>query len=172
MDIVDSPVPHGAPLTEEVPVRAVWQASASALFLPGLVVAAGYGALLAALIYGGSGEGALARVCLVVVVIVVPLLLAYAGLRLATTRLTLYETHLEAHPGFPVRDPVMINYSEVSGMLIKRGLSGWITGAGTLVITQNNAPPVIVSGLSDPDAAFADLTACRESFLASRAIAG
>lgn len=171
MDIADSPVPHVAPLTQEAPVRAVWQASAMALFLPGLVVAGGYGALLAALIFGGSGEGALARVCLMVLVIVVPLLLAYAGLRLATTRLTLYAGHLEAHPGFPARDPVMVSYREVSGMLIRRGLSGWITGAGTLVIAQNNGAPVIVSGLSDPDAAFADLSACRDTFLASRAIA-
>ncbi|MGJ8571336.1 MAG: hypothetical protein ACSHXI_11625 [Hoeflea sp.] len=143
-----------------------------ALFLPSLVVATGYGALLLTLVLSGRGDGALARICLMVLVIVVPLLLAYAGLRLSTTRLTLYAAHLEAHPGFPARDPVMINYPTVSGVSVRRGLSGWITGAGSLVIERGNGVPVIVPGLSSPDAALAGLTAYRDSIHASGATAG
>ena len=143
-----------------------------ALFLPSLVVASGYGALLLTLVFSGRGDGALARICLMVVVIVVPLLLAYAGLRLSTTRLTLHVTHLEAHPGFPARDPVMISYSTVSGLSLRRGLSGWITGAGSLVIERDNGVPVIVPGLANPDAALAGLTACREAVQPAGVTAG
>ncbi|WP_290887643.1 hypothetical protein, partial [Hoeflea sp.] len=51
----------------------VWRASALALFLPGLVVAGGYAGLWLFLHAAGRGEGALARVCLLVLVIGVPL---------------------------------------------------------------------------------------------------
>lgn len=163
MDRADSPIPQVPPVSDEAQPVAVWQASALAVFLPSLVVASGYGALLLALVLGGRGDGALARICLMVVVIVVPLLLAYAGLRLSTTRLTLHAAHLEAHPGFPARDPVMISYPTVSGLSLRRGLSGWITGAGSLVIERGNGVPVTIPGLSNPDAALAGLSAHREA---------
>lgn len=163
MDSADSPTPHSLPASDEALHHSVWQASALALFLPALVVAAGYGALLIALVLGDRGNGPLARVCMIVVVIGVPLLLAYAGLRLSTTRLTLHAAYLEAHPGFPARDPVTIPYAAVSGLSVRGGLSGWITGAGSLVIDLENGPPVIVSGLSNPDAALAELSAYRDA---------
>ena len=172
MTSADSPIPQTASVSDGAPFRSVWRASALALFLPALVVAVGYGALLAALVFNGRGEGALARICLMVVVIVVPLLLAYAGLRLSTTQLTLHAGFLEAHPGFPARDPVMISYADVSGFSLRRGLSGWITGAGTLVIERGNGRPVIVPGLSNPDAALAELSAHRGTVQSSGATAG
>jgi len=163
MDRADSPISHSSPALDEGHGHCVWKASALALFLPGLVVAAGYGAFLLALVLSGKGEGALARVCLLVLVIVVPLLLAHAGLRLSTTQLTLHPARLEAHPGFPARDPEVISYAAVTGLSLRRGLSGWITGAGSLVIERGAGVPVIVSGLSSPDAALASLTARREA---------
>ncbi|MEP3439678.1 MAG: hypothetical protein ABJN75_23250 [Hoeflea sp.] len=143
--------------------RGCWRASAPALFLPGLVVAGGYAALWFYLHATGRGDGVLARVCLVVLVIGVPCLLAYAGLRLATTRLTLRGAHLEAHPGFPARDPVIVAYPAVTGLVLRRGLSGWITGAGSLVIRRENDNPLVVSGLANPDAALAALSARRDA---------
>lgn len=163
MDRADSPISQSSPVSDEGLHQVIWKASPLALFLPGLVVAAGYGALLLALFFSGKGEGALARVCLLVLVIVVPLLFAHAGLRLSTTRLTLHAARLEAHPGFPARDPEIIPYAAVTGVSLRRGLSGWITGAGSLVIERDNGMPVVVSGLSNPDAAMAGLTACREA---------
>ncbi|AKH99456.1 hypothetical protein IMCC20628_00732 [Hoeflea sp. IMCC20628] len=144
--------------------RVAWRANAIALFLPGLAVAAGYGGLWLVLYLDGRGAGALARVSLMVLVIGVPLLLAHAGLRLSTTRLTLRGTHLEAHPGFPSRDPVIVAYPAVTRLSLRRGLSGWITGAGSLVIERENGAPVIIPGLSHPDAALAELSAHRASF--------
>ena len=109
--------------------RVFWRASAFALFLPGLVVAGGYAGLWLFLSATGRGEGALARVCLLVLVIGVPLILAYAGLRLSTLGLTLRGAHLEVHPGFPARDPVNVAYTAVTRLALRRGLSGWLTGA-------------------------------------------
>lgn len=164
MDSADSHTKSLHPASDGAHRRAVWRASALALFLPGVVVAAGYGALWIALYLNGRAEGALARVCLVVLVIIVPLLFAYAGLRLSTTRLTLRAAHLEVHPGFPARDPVIVTYPSVNGLSLRYGLSGWITGAGSLVIEREHGGPVVVSGLNRPDAALADLSARREAF--------
>ncbi|MEM5473921.1 PH domain-containing protein [Hoeflea sp. AS60] len=164
MDSADSPIKSSHPASDGAQRRAVWQASAFALFLPALVVAAGYGALWAALYFNGRGDGALARVCLMVLILVVPSLLAYAGLRLSTTRLTLRGAHLEVHPGFPARDPVSVAYAQVTGLSLRNGLSGWITGAGSLVIERNNGSPVVVSGLSSPNAAMDDLSARCKAF--------
>ena len=171
MDSADSHTQHVLPVAEEASHQSAWRASAVALFLPALVVAAGYGTLLFALVLGDRGNGPLARVCMIVLVIGVPLLLAYAGLRLSTTRLTLHAAHLEAHPGFPARDPVAIPYAAVSRASVRRGLSGWITGAGSLVIERENGLPVTVSGLSSPDAAIADLAAFRDAVHAPAASA-
>lgn len=164
MDSADSPIKPSLPAANAGRQRAVWRASPLALFLPALVVAAGYGALWIWLSMNGRGEGALARVCLMVLVIVVPSLLAYAGLRFSTTRLTLRGAHLEAHPGFPARDPVIMTYAGVAGLSLRRGLSGWITGAGSLVIARDSGVPLVISGLESPDAAMADLAARCEAF--------
>ena len=164
MDTADSQAKRSRPYPDAPRHRGHWRASALALFLPGLVIAAGYGALWTGLHVIGRGDGALARVCMLVVVIIVPSLLAYAGLRLATTRLTLRGAHLEAHPGFPARDPILVSYTDVTGLTVRRGLSGWITGAGSLVIERGDAVPVVVSGLSYPSAALADLSARCEAF--------
>lgn len=164
MDSADSHIKPLNPAADAGRNRAVWRASPLALCLPGLVIAAGYGALWIWLSVNGRGEGALARVCLMVLVIVVPSLLAYAGLRLSTMRLTLRGAHLEAHPGFPARDPVILTYAGVTGLSLRRGLSGWITGAGSLVIERDSGPPVVISGLKNPDAALADLAARSKAF--------
>ncbi|MCY0096138.1 hypothetical protein [Hoeflea ulvae] len=145
--------------------RLARRASAPALFLPGVIVAAGYGGLWLFLYLDSRGDGALARVSLLVLAIGVPLLLAHAGLRLSTTRLTLRGAHLEAHPGFPARDPVIVAYPAITGMSLRRGLSGWITGAGSLVIEREVGPPLVIPGLLDPDAALAELAAHRAAFV-------
>ena len=168
MDKADSQIEQHGRRSGDIPQRrGHWRASAIALFLPGLTVAAGYAALWVYLYLDGRANGALARVSLMVLVIVVPLLLAHAGLRLSTTRLTLRGAHLEAHPGFPARDPVIIAYPAVTGVSLRRGLSGWITGAGSLVIKRENGPPVVVSGLSDPDSVLAEVSARRAMLGAS-----
>lgn len=165
MSSADSHLDHEAATSGGGRRRITWRASALALFLPALVVAAGYAALWAYLVADGRGEGALARISLMVLFVGTPLLLAHAGLRLATTRLTLRGAHLEAHKGFPARDPEIVAYAAISDATLRRGLSGWLTGAGSLVIKRENGPVLVVPGLAHPDAALADLTARRSALL-------
>lgn len=139
--------------------RLVWRASPLALLLPGLAVALGYAGLWLYLMQAGREDSNLARVSLLVLVIGVPCLLAHAGLRLSTTRLTARGAHLEAHPGFPARDPLIVAYPAITGASVKRGLSGWLTGAGSLVIERETGAPVVVSGLGQADAALAEVKA-------------
>lgn len=92
----------------------------------------------------------------------VPVLLAHAGLRLSTTRLTLRGANLEAHPGFPSRDPEIIAYSAISGLKLRRGLTGRLTGAGSLVITRETEAPLVIAGLVDPDQAVEEIARRKE----------
>jgi hypothetical protein len=139
--------------------RLTWRASPLALLLPGLAVALGYAGLWLYLMQTGRAESNLARISLLVLVIGVPCLLAHAGLRLSTTRLTARGAHLEAHPGFPARDPLIVAYPAITGVRVKRGLSGWLTGAGSLVIERDSGSPVVVSGLGQADSALAEVKA-------------
>lgn len=139
--------------------RLIWRASPLALLLPGLTVAFGYAGLWFYLGQTGRQDSNLARISLLVLVVGVPCLLAHAGLRLSTTRLTARGAHLEAHPGFPARDPLIVAYPAITGVSVKRGLSGWLTGAGSLIIERDVGPPVVVSGLSQAEAALAEVRA-------------
>lgn len=134
-----------------------WRASAVALFLPGLIIAAGYGLLYFGLSASGRGGGVLARISLIVLLVGVPLILAHAGLRLSTISLVLKGAHLEAHPGIPAGDPVQVAYRDIRAVSVKRGLSGRLTGAGSLVISTARKKPVVLSGLQDPDSALASV---------------
>ncbi|MCY0147982.1 hypothetical protein OEG84_09735 [Hoeflea sp. G2-23] len=158
MDSVDSQIEMKVP-EQAGRHRLFWRASATALFLPALVVAAGYAVLWLFLNQTGRGGGHLARVSMLVLVIGVPILLVHAGLRLSTTRLTLRGAHLEAHPGFPARDPVIVAYASITGLSVRRGLSGWLTGAGSLIIERGAQPRVIVSGMARADSALLEVTA-------------
>lgn len=139
--------------------RLIWHASPLALLLPGLAVALGYAVLWLYLGQTGREDSNLARVSLLVLVIGVPCLLVHAGLRLSTTRLTARGAHMEAHPGFPARDPVIVAYSSVTGVRIRRGLSGWLTGAGSVIIEREPGAPVVVPGLGQAEVALAEITA-------------
>lgn len=139
--------------------RSVWRASALAIFLPTLVIAAGYSALSIFLHLGGRDTGALSRASMAVLVLGIPLLLVYAGLRLATTQMTLRGSQVEIHPGFPARDPILVGYRQIEAVVLKRGLSGFLTGAGSLIIDVKAGRPLVVSALQDPEAAMAAIRA-------------
>ncbi|WP_110033933.1 PH domain-containing protein [Hoeflea marina] len=135
--------------------KSVWRASAMALFLPTLVIAVGYAGLWAYLLLSGREAGALARASQAVLILGVPLLLVHAGLRLATTEMILRGSQLEIHPGFPARDPVHIAYRDIGTIRLRRGLSGRLTGSGSLILEVPAGRPVVVCALQEPEAALA-----------------
>lgn len=134
------------------PVRA-FPAARLALLLPGLVIFAGYGLVYLTLHLTGQEGGHLARLVFVVLLIGCPLILTWAGLRLATIRIELGANSVTAHPGFPARDPVVIAYRDLDKVRVRKGLSGRLTGASTLILTEKSGRQVRVEGIAAADEA-------------------
>lgn len=123
------------------------------LFLPSLVIAGGYGGLWLWLMAEGEGSSALARLCLAVVLVGVPLMAAQAALRLATfsMRVMVHGVHLQ--PGFPSARQADIPFSAIRSLDVKRGPGGWMTGAGTLVLHLSTGESLAARGIRDADVA-------------------
>ena len=130
-----------------------FRARALALFLPGLVISAGYGLVYGYLHMVERADGHLARLVFAVLMIACPLILTWAGLRLATIRLQLGTNGLEAHPGFPARDPIALAYRDLDGVSIRRDMSSRLTGTGTLVLQPSSGKAIIIEALGDAEGA-------------------
>ncbi|QDZ01989.1 PH domain-containing protein [Nitratireductor mangrovi] len=140
----DNPEPrHGGPF---VP-------STLSLFLPTIVVVVGYGLLLSFLFAAGRGDGALARLCIVVLAIGGPFLIAHAVLRRFTISVAVMPRALYLHRGFPHSQPFEIPYALIDRVSVRRGLPGRIAGSGALVVTLANGRRVVVGDLAQPHAA-------------------
>lgn len=124
--------------------------SVVALILPTVLIALGYGALWLWLYFSGREDTALARICMFVLLLGVPLLVAYCLLRFATLGIKIYNKHLRVHSGFPSRDPVDIPFAFVESAQIEYGLVGRLTGAGSIKINLSAGRPIAVAGLKDP----------------------
>ena len=133
--------------------RHEFRAGAVALFLPGLIISAGYGLVYVYLHVTGQAGGHLARLVFAVLMIACPVILTWAGLRLATIRLHFGANGLEAHPGFPARDPVLLPYLDLDGVSIRRDLSNRLTGTGTLVLRPSSGKAIIMDALKDAEGA-------------------
>lgn len=133
--------------------------SALALFLPIIVVSIGYGLLWFWLYTDGQSHSALARVCMFVLVLGVPLISAYNLLRYATLGIKLNETFLKVHSGFPSRDPIEIPYILIKDIKIVKGLAGRWTGAASLQIFMSSSKPITIAALIHPKQAKAAIQA-------------
>lgn len=128
-----------------------------AVFLPSLIIICGYGMLLAALALAGRADGAIARLCIAVVALGGPFLLAHAALRRFTTRVDLMPHAAYLHTGFPAGQPFEIPYRLIRRACVKRGFAGRLTGSGTLVVELLDGRRIAVCDLARPDAAAASI---------------
>lgn len=133
--------------------------SALALFLPIIVVSIGYGVIWFWLYTTGQSHSALARICMFVLVLGVPLISAYNLLKYATLGIKLNETFLKIHSGFPSRDPIEIPYSLIKDIKIVKGLASRWTGAASLQLFLNSGKPITITALTDPKQAKAAIQA-------------
>lgn len=131
--------------------------STLSVFLPSLVIIAGYGLLLLTLVLGGRGDGAIARLCLAVLALGGPFLLAHAALRRFTTRADLLPHAAYLHTGFPAGQPHEVPYDAIRRAFVRHGLAGGLTGAGTLVVELLDGRRISVCDLARADAAVAAL---------------
>ena len=123
------------------------------LFLPSLVIATLYGAVWLWLMVAGEGSSALARLCLAVMLIGVPLMAVQAALRLATFSLKVMVHGVHLQPGFPSARQADIPFSAIRSLDVKRGPGGWLTGAGTLVMHLSTGETLAARGIRDGEAA-------------------
>jgi membrane protein YdbS with pleckstrin-like domain len=127
--------------------------SIAALFMPAAVIAAGYGTLLATLILFDMGDGAVARLCIVVLALAAPFLIAHAALRWVTTRLDIFSHAVHLQPGFPKNEQYVVPYALIRSVRVRRGLGGWLSGSGTVSIELTNGARIAACDLAEPERA-------------------
>lgn len=130
-----------------------FRSSRAGLFLPTLIIAVGYGALWLILLWYGRSDGALARLCMFVLLVGMPILVAYCLLRYITTSIRLFEVSAHVHAGFPRRDPVHIPYRFMEYVEVHYGLLGRLTKSATLKIGLTANKSVEVSHVHEPERA-------------------
>ncbi len=130
-----------------------FRSSLITLLLPALIIAIGYGSAWGWLHFNDQSHSAIARLCMFVLVLGVPLLIAYNVLKFATLGIRLFDDYLIVHKGFPARDPMEIDYQFIKNVELEYGWLGQITGVASMHIYPKAGKPITVSGLRDPQIA-------------------
>lgn len=155
MRVVDDPSEfESVPRRSEHVYRARWQ-----LFLPTLAIAVLYLAAWAWLVSTGRGDGALARLFVLVMAIGVPLLAFHAFLRYHTIRVHVLDKVVRYHPGWPKDLPVDMPPDLIEEVKVRRGLSGRLFGGGTLVMVLTTGQKAAIADLADPEGAKTEIEA-------------
>lgn len=129
----------------------LFRPSWTALVLPTAVIAAGYAVAFAVLQVLGRGDGALARLCIIVLALGVPLLLASAMLRYFTIQVQLLSDTIIVHRGFPRRDEREIAYSLIRAVDVSKGIAGNLTDSGTLTFELVTGQRFAIADLAGPN---------------------
>ncbi len=126
----------------------VFLPSKATLFLPVLVVAAGYAILLTWLWSAGNIGSGIARLAIIVLAVGVPLLFIHALLRYVSIRVRLLDGFVQLNPGFPRRDAANIPYAHIDRIDLKTtGLAG---NSGTLIFRLTQGKKVAICDLDHP----------------------
>ncbi|MFZ1682360.1 MAG: PH domain-containing protein, partial [Rhizobiaceae bacterium] len=126
------------------------RASPWALLLPTAVITTGYGLLLLLLFSRGLGDGAVARLCMVVLGFAAPFIAAHAVLRLITVEVRPMGHALVLRRGFPQAGAVEIPWDDIAKVSVRLGPGGRLTGSGTLVILRTDGRRFAVADLDAP----------------------
>lgn len=127
--------------------------STIALLLPAALIIAGYGILLATLVFLDMGNSAVARLCIVILALAAPFLVAYAVLRRVSTRLDVFSHAVHLQPGFPKAGQYVVPYALIRSVRVRRGIGGWLAGSGTVFIELTNGARIAASDLAAPESA-------------------
>ncbi len=149
-------------LAEEIPsfddelpqFRAHWQ-----VFFPTLVIALVYLVVWLYLALLGMTDSKLAKLAVIAIALLVPLLAVQALLRKQTVCVQVLDGHIRYHPGWPRRIASDIPADLVRNVVVKRGLAGRLFGGGTLRINLVTGQHVSISDMKEPLAAKADILA-------------
>lgn len=130
-----------------------FRSSVVGLFLPTLFIAVGYGVLWFSLLLSERSDGPLARLCMFVLIVGIPILIAYCLMRYITTSIQLYEVSAQVHAGFPRRDPVDIPYRFMEYIEVHYGFLGRLTKSATLKIGLTANKAVEINHVYEPERA-------------------
>ena len=122
------------------------------IFVPTIIVLAGYGLSLIYLWMTGRTDTAIFRLFAIVAAIGVPLLAAHAFLRYETVRVQLKKNSLCYHPGWPKDRMLEIPHELIEAIRVKRGLAGRLFGGGTIVIRTSTGGKIAIADLRHPNA--------------------
>jgi membrane protein YdbS with pleckstrin-like domain len=124
--------------------------SAIALLLPAALIVIGYGFGLAMLVASGLGDGSVARLCMIVLGLAAPFLVAHAVLRRVTTRLDIFSHAVHLQPGFPRNSRYVVPYGLIRSVRVRRGFGGWLTRTGTVSLELSNGMRLEACDLANP----------------------
>lgn len=128
------------------------------IFLPAIVVAALYGGAWVFLLLAGKGEGALATLCLLVLLLVVPVLLVRAFLRYASFDLRVDDFSLKYRRGWFRPHWHKVRLDEVTGAHAVLSPVGRMLGGGALVLAREAGRPIRLNDVDSPERAAGEIT--------------
>lgn len=120
-------------------------------FLPSIIIAFGYGLIWFWLYSHGQGGGALARMSLAVVLLVVPLLIAYGVVKQVTTYVDVFGSHVKVNRGIPNSEVIEAPFAFIERSEIAYGLLGKLTNFASLRIYLASGKVVHIAGVDRPD---------------------
>ena len=126
--------------------RAHWS-----LFLPSALVALVYALAWGLLVLTGQGDGALAKVMFLVMMIAPPILLVQAFLRYNSVGLGLTKNHVLVARGWPRMVGEQIELKDLSFVEVRMSLIGRWLGTGKIVLLLKDGRSISISDLDQPE---------------------
>ncbi len=121
------------------------------LFAPALIVAFCYGLIWAVLVFLGRGDGAVARICILVFSIGTPLLLVYGFLRYNSVWIVVAEDLLRFSRGWPRIGDEQIKLHDIASIRLLQSFIGRAFGVGEILVELHNGQRFRISDIATPE---------------------
>ena len=134
------------------------------LFAPAILVALVYGLMWLVLVLLGRGDGAVARICLLVFSIGSPLLLVYGFLRYNSVWIALAGDELCLARGWPRLSHDQIPLGKISGIRLRQSFVGRHFHVGEVLVETRDGQRYRVSDIADPEMIVRELNGALDAF--------
>lgn len=121
------------------------------IFLPALVVAVLYGSVLLILLASGKGDTDIAKIMLLVLMLVVPLLLVRAYLRYASLGVQIGHDYIAYRQGWLRPRWKRLRVDDAAGATVRYGAAGSVLGGGDVVLVRRVGDPVHLLDVAEPE---------------------
>ncbi len=121
------------------------------LFAPAFIVAFCYGLIWAVLVFIGRGDGAVARICILVFSIGTPLLLVYGFLRYNSVWIVVAGNVLRFSRGWPRIGDEQIKLRDIASIKLLQSFIGRAFGVGEILVELHNGQRFRISDIATPE---------------------